>query len=120
MKLAIQSVADKGNPEKERLILKVSADTDIGDYVLIQAEFHNGSVHTNVYNTYWFPDKKIETDDTVVLYTKTGRDSDKESGSRKRVHFFYWGVSDPIWSMEDRAPVLLHAPEWISKNPTDL
>jgi hypothetical protein len=120
MKLEIQSVADKGNHEKERLVLKVRADTDIGDYVVIQAGFANGGVTIGTYQTYWFPYKAVSAGDLVVIYTKSGKENEKNLKQGRRAHFFYWGIGTAIWNRKDRAPVVLHAPEWISKSPDEL
>jgi len=120
MKIEIQSVADKGNKEKERLILKVKATADIGDYLLIQSGFNNGEVTIGTYQTYWFPYKTVEAGDLVVLYTKSGKENTRELKQGKTAHFFYWGLSSPIWNTNDKAPVLLHSPEWVSKAPNEL
>ena len=120
MRLTIRSVADKGNTEKERLVLKVDSNTDIGDYILIQAGFYDNSVTTEIHHTYWFPNKEVETGDLVVVYTKSGRENQKEMKNGHNAHFFYWGITTSIWSRDDRAPVLFHAPDWISKDPNDL
>ena len=120
MRLAIRSVVDRGHVAKERLILRVRAATDVGDYALIQSDFQGDSVTTATHHTYWFPYKAVKSGDLVVLYTKSGRINEKVLPDGKRVHFFYWGLDEPIWSGQDRAPVLLHAPEWISKSPVEL
>jgi hypothetical protein len=120
MKIDIQSVADKGNFEKERLILKVIADTDIGDYLVLQTGFHDGEVTIGTYNTFWFPYKPVSAGDLIVLYTKSGRENVKELKGTRKAHFFYWGLSSVLWERNDLAPVLLHAPEWISKAPDEL
>jgi len=120
MKIDIKSIADKGNLEKERLVLKVKSDIDIGDYLVIQAGFHGGEVSTGTFNTCWFPYKSIAAGDLVVLYTKSGKENEKELKSSNKAHFFYWGLSSALWANNDRAPVLLHAPEWISKSPNEL
>jgi hypothetical protein len=120
MKIDIQSVADKGNFQKERLVLKVKADTNIGDYLVIQTGFHDGEVTIGTYNTFWFPYKSVSAGDLVVLYTKSGKENVKELNGSRKAHFFYWGLSSALWRGVDRAPVLLHAPEWISKSPDEL
>ena len=58
--------------------------------------------------------------DELALEESGGKMSEKGLPDSKRVYLFYWGFDEPIWSGEDRAPVLLHAPEWISKNPVAL
>jgi len=120
MKVEIQSVADKGNFEKERLVLKVIADTEIGDFLVIQTGFYDGSLTVGIYETFWFPYKSVSTGDLVILYTKSGKDSEKLLKQGRRAHFFYWGLSSAIWNKKDRASVLLHAPEWTSKSPAEL
>ena len=80
---------------------------------------YDSGLTTHAYNTYWFPDKRVKTGDIVVVYTKDGRENEIEENGH-RIHFLYWGLSMPIWSEEDRAPVLLHAPEWTSKSPEEL
>ena len=120
MRIAIDSIADKGNPEKERLFLRVRADADVGDYILIQTGFQQDGVTIDTHNTYWFPYKKVEAGDFVVIYTRKGRENQRALEDGKNVHFFYWGLSGPIGATKDRAPVLLCAPEWISKEPQDL
>ncbi|MCP5235612.1 MAG: hypothetical protein H6945_07725 [Zoogloeaceae bacterium] len=120
MKIDIQSVADKGNFDKERLVLKVKADTDTGDYLVIETGFHDGEVTTGTYNTYWFPYKSVSAGDLVVVYTKTGKENVKDLKNGRKAHFFYWGLAAALWNRGDRAPVLLHAPEWVSKAPDEL
>ena len=120
MKFDIQSVADKGVLEKERLVLKAIADADIGDYLVIQTGFKDGQVTIGTYQTYWFPYKAVSSGDLVVLYTKSGKENTKELKGGRSAHFFYWGLSSSIWNRKDRAPVLLHSPEWISKSPDEL
>ena len=120
MKMHIKSIADKGNNSKERLVLRVASDTDVGDYLVIQAGFQNGEVTIGAYHTYWFPYKDVSQGDLVVLYTKSGKDNEKLLKSGRKAHFFYWGLDSAIWDRRDRAPVLLNAPEWESKDPNEL
>ena len=120
MKVTIRSVADKGDIERERLILEVSSSTDIGDFALCRAGYSNGSVTTGIRNTLWFPYKTVSKGDVVVLYTKFGKANEKIRNDGSTSHFFYWGLKVPIWQNEDSAPVLLYAPEWESKEPHEL
>lgn len=120
MKVSIQSVADRGNAEKERLVLKARADLDIGDYVFLQTGYHDGDVTVGAYHTYWFPYKKINAGDLVVLYSKDGKENTKNLRNGNRAHFFYLAAGRAIWKSRDRAPVVLFAPEWVSKSPEEL
>ena len=120
MKIEFQSIVDKGVHQKERLVLKVMADTDIGDYLIIQTGFNNGEVTIRTYHCYWFPYKSVSAGDIVVLYTKLGKTNERDLGNGRKVHFFYWDIESAIWNVEDRSPVVLHAPEWVSKSPDEL
>ncbi|MFP3500495.1 hypothetical protein SB759_40420, partial [Pseudomonas sp. SIMBA_059] len=49
---------------------------------------------------YWFAPKKILANDYVVLYTKYGKQSEKENPSGSTSHFFYWKKSETIWNAD--------------------
>ena len=120
MRLQIQFVADKGNINRERLVLRVLRDADIGDFILIRTRFEGNQVTTEVVNTLWFPYEEVKTDDIVVVYSKRGQDRQKTIGDDRTAHFFYWDQDSPLWADASVAPVLLYAPEWVSKAPEDL
>lgn len=120
MRLDIVRVADKGNLDKERLLLKAISTTEVGNYLLLPAGVQGDRLTTPARNPYWFPDKQIEGGDLVVVYTKEGGDNDSLMEDGRKVHFFYWGLDDPVWGGRDLAPVLFHAREWASKAPETL
>lgn len=120
MKIKIQSIADKGIYEKERLVMKVIADCDVGDFLLLRAGYREGSVTTGVHNTFWFPDEYVEAGDLVVVYSKSGKQNTKQLNSGKTAHFFYWGKDAALWNTKSKAPVLMHCPEWESADPEEL
>jgi hypothetical protein len=121
MKLQISSIADKGTSNRERLVLKVLTEADVGDFILMQTGFtESDGVTNNVYNAYWFPYKRVSSGDLVVVYTKSGTESQKSIDGNRIVHFFYWGLASPIWTKKHTAAVLLYAPEWESKNADKL
>ena len=120
MRIGINFVSDKGNIEKERLTLTVQADTDIGEYALIQTDFDGEDVLSTVHQAFWFPYKPVTKDDLIVIYTKPGETNTKELEGGKTAHFYYWGLNEPIWDNDVRIPILLHAPTWVHKEPTEL
>jgi hypothetical protein len=120
MKLKISSVADKGLLEKERIVLKAVTALDVGNFLLLQTGFNDKEVTISMHHAYWFPYKQISAGDLVVIYTKTGTDSEKSISNGHTAHFFYWGLSSAIWKSTVRAPVLLHASEWESRSPQEL
>ncbi len=108
------SIADPGVPAKERLILKVLLDTDVGDFVVFRTKARNNQVTTGVETVFWFPDKAVKAGDLVVVYTKEGVRSEKPIKDGNRAHFFYWGISSAIWDDKSMAAIILHVSEWKS------
>lgn len=114
MKLKLSSIADKGDFQKERVVIRAIDSTGVGEFVLLCTGVNDdGGLNIGVVNTYWFPDKEVRAGDLVVVYSKTGTNSEKalDNGTNK-AHFFYWGLSREVWSSSRVAPVLLHAPIW--------
>ena len=118
MKVQIQSFKDVGVPDKERVVMKVATDHDIGKYLLFHS---NKSAESNATSgrkiMYWFPDKPIKAGDLVVLYSKKGKRSEKKLDSGGTVHFFYWGLEDPVWGDDSKVAVLMLSAEWNTATP---
>lgn len=120
MNLKLKSVAEKGNFEKERLVINVLNDADVGDYILMQTGISDGNVNIAVSGTYWFPNQPVNAGDIVVLYTKSGTNKSKDLDGGRRAHFFYWGKAAAIWNKPSKAAVLALAPTWASASADEL
>ena len=117
MKISILSVKDHGDLKKERVILKAIGHVNIGDYLLADTTYlANNEVSNELRHIYWIPDKVVEKDDLVVIYTKSGRDSTKANESGNRTHFFYWGLEKTIWNKDGDAATLFLIGDWVSKS----
>lgn len=116
MNVQLKSIADKGDLENERLIIKVLKDADIGDYVLMQTKYNYNSSKTTakVYHTFWFPDKEVSEGDLVIVYSKAGERKEKVRNDGSIAHFFYWKKSEPLWKLPNRGATLLYASSWKS------
>jgi hypothetical protein len=113
MKAKITTIADPGHISKERVVIKVSGDLDIGSFAIMEAGVRGGEITTGIVDVYWFPDKEVAAGDIVVLYTKNGTPNEKALKSGGRAHFFYWGAVDVSkWQGKDVAPVLVEIAEW--------
>jgi hypothetical protein len=114
MRLQITSVADRGNGDKERIVMKATADIDVGRFAIFRAGANDeGAPTSDVADVFWFPDKAVKARDLVVLYTKAGKTSERPSKSGGTVHFFYWGRPNPLWSTSSgRIPVLVSTNDW--------
>ena len=113
MKAKILKIIDAGNLQKERVVIKCGADEDVGEYLLIKTGANDQLPNIGVTRTFWFPDKEVSKNDFVVLYSKSGTQSEKESGGSK-YHFFYWGSETPLWEEAHgrQACVLMHVSGW--------
>ena len=120
MNLELRSIAAKGDIRNERLTFRVKTALDVGDYVLLQTSYIEGTLTTNIFNSYWFSYGAVAKGDLVVLYTRSGTNSSKPLKDAGTAHFFYWGLRDPIWDDNERAAVILHAPQWQSKPASEL
>lgn len=120
MKVEIGSFADSGEPQKERLILKVSVDVDIGGFAVFRSRLSSSGEPLSGYkDAYWFPDKKVKAGDLIVLYTKGGTASEKPLSGGRTAYFFYWGMKQPIWGSESKnAAVICSIDEFGFKSPT--
>lgn len=112
MRLVITSIANAGDIERERVVLRAQEDIDLNFFAVFacrasDATFRSGSVPF----TYWFPEKKISKMDYVVLYTKNGTIGEKELDGGAKSHFFYWRRPTPIWTADLRA-VAVNTSEW--------
>jgi hypothetical protein len=114
MLLRITAIADRGNHEKERIVMRAALDGDVGKYALFRSLINaNSEPTTEVTDLFWFPDKAIKANDLVVLYTKPGTTSERLPTSGKTAHFYYWGKPRALWSLgSGYAPVLVQTPEW--------
>lgn len=120
MNLKLKSVADKGDSKKERLIIRVLNDADLGEYILLRTGLTDGDVNIGVANTFWFPDKAISAGDLVVVYSRAGNTKERKAESGRTIHFFYWDQPNAIWQDREIGVVLAHAPVWESARSEDL
>jgi hypothetical protein len=118
MMLEIKSFADAGLLAKERLVIKVLSDLDLGQYAVFSSEVSVDKSPTAGLNTaFWFADEAIKAGDLVVLYTKEGSSGKKDIGQGHTAHFYYWGLDKVLWQ-SDRCAVIIQTSNWISL-PTD-
>jgi hypothetical protein len=112
MTLRVTSIADAGLLDRERLVMRAYADVNLTNYAAFCCHAGNvGFAGGPVPQAFWFWDIKIKKDDLVVLYTKAGAVRQKELDSSRTSHFFYWSLSEPIWTPKMRA-VVVYTPSW--------
>ncbi|ENU3034824.1 hypothetical protein ACE4MK_002403 [Escherichia coli] len=109
MSLKIVGVKDAGDDENERLILKVTDDCNLKDFMVMDCTYENGQVSNKHRHVYFFPNKSAQEDEYVILFTRSGtnRTGVWNSSDDTVTHRFYWGLDTTIWNEDgDEALVL--------------
>jgi hypothetical protein len=99
MTVELRSIENAGDLERERVVLRATKDDDIGRFALFRCHTTTkGKVASgSIPAAYWFPDQKIKKGDFVVLYSKSGVNSEKKGDNGGTSYFYYWGLKSPQW-----------------------
>ena len=119
MSVRLENFSNSGDLEKERIVMKVSANGDIGAYAVFRSLKRENEITTTITDQFWFPDREIKKGDRIVLYSKSGDHSTKTNDDGTSSHFFYWDKTTPLWAESTYSAVLLHVDRWHSINPSD-
>jgi len=114
MNLELVRIENAGDLERERVVLRATAETDAGWYAVFRCHQSppNSVFAGSVPNAYWFPSRKLNPKDWVVLYSKRGSLSEKKGdGGAASSYFFYWNENVPLW-VPAMIPVLVETPNW--------
>lgn len=105
MDLQIIKVADTGDLEKERVIIKVLRDCLISCYLIFDNTYNEDGTLSNLWrHLYIFPKKMVKAGDFIWVYTKEGVDTQRGNDSNTTTHVLYWGFAETIWNHdEDKA-----------------
>lgn len=118
--LDILKVADAGNLQKERVILRMAESTSLINFALINANAtdDSGQVIDLNEHVFWFPDVVVNQGDYVRLYSKEGEIKSQQGtyeGRPATFHNFYWGKQNVVWGYRSNAVVLFRVQNWVSK-----
>lgn len=122
MDLKILNTKDPGNKEKERVVLSVMADINLGDYLIAHSiSLEEERVSSILEDIMWFPDQELKKGDQVVVYTKAGEQNKIANSDGSTSYFYYWNLPAPIGE-DELASVIIFEADWIfqpvySKSP---
>lgn len=115
MNIEIVSVKDAGNHDKERVVLNVVKDTDLGDYIIATSTANpDNTISPLIKNVYWLPNQSVKAGDLVVVYTKKGKQGKIENKDGSTSYFCYWDLKDTL-SAKDDTTVVLFETTWTNK-----
>ena len=107
MNIQIDYISDYGDIEKERIVLKVMSDTDLGKYLLATTnELQDSRISSKIQSVFWLPDQALKTGDRVVIYSKSGLKSNRKNDDGTITYFFYWGLPTSLTTIKDCGVVL--------------
>lgn len=107
MNVKISDIKDYGNLEKERVVIKVLADTNLGKYILCTTqELSDERISSKIQNVLWLPDQDIKSGDLVVVYTKAGEKGSRINKDGTTTYFYYWGRNSVLTEIKDCGVVL--------------
>lgn len=112
MKLKIQTIKDPGIKEKERIVISVLADINLGDYLIAKTySLKDERISAELEDTMWFPDQDLKQGDQVVVYTKAGEKNKITNSDGSTSYFYYWELSNPL-GKEENAGAIIFEVNW--------
>lgn len=114
MKIELKSVEFPGSLERERIVLRANDETNISRYAIFTGEVGDKGelLGGPIENAYWFGTQPMKPGDLAILYSKSGRRSEKKNEDGTTSYFFYWNLNAPIWATGEFIPVLVSTPTW--------
>ena len=115
MDIEIMYIKDNGVIDKERVVLLVKENCDLGHYILATSQImpETNTFSSKISNVYWFPDREMKKGDKVIVYTKQGINNKKENEDQTTSYFFYWGMDTPLNSQNDNACIVVLNVSWL-------
>ena len=115
MDLEILYIKDNGNLDKERVVMRVNEDCDLGHYLLALSHINpeTSTFSSKISHVFWLPDREVKKGDKVIVYTKKGIHNKQENEDQTTSHFFYWGMEAPLNSKNDETCVVVFNASWL-------
>lgn len=101
MELKILKLADKGDLQNERVILKVVSDCNLGWYIVMDNTYNDDGTLSNLWrHSCILPSVVAKEGDFVWLYTKKGNYNKRGNDSNTSTFEVFWGLDCSIWNKE--------------------
>lgn len=108
MSFQILKVKDRGDLDKERVILKANKDCEISWYILFDNTYNDDGTISNLWrHMYIFPQITIKQGDFVWLYTRRGQNINRGNNSGTSTYLLYWGLDETIWNHDEDVAYLV-------------
>lgn len=112
MNIKIIGIKDPGNKEKERIVISVDNQIDLGKYLIaISNELPDEMISSDIKHVKWLSDQALEAGDQVVIYTKSGNKASIKNSDGSTSYFYYWDLPNPIGA-DETVGVILFETSW--------
>lgn len=112
MALKISSIGNKNQLSDERIGFEAKSKCNLKNFFIFSTNFNDGGFYNRSKSAYWFAPRELNAGDKVVLYTKSGVDSSKDSDDGTKIYFYYWGLSETIYKDSKHGVVLGSIDNW--------
>ena len=117
MRLSIKGIIDRGVANKERVHLLVLTAADLSFYAVLETvEADPDAVEAGGKRIYWFPTRKVQPGDHIILYSRSGSESAVTRKDGKTNYFFYWGFDKTVWHDPRSRVALFELNTWETSN----
>lgn len=107
--LRIHGVYDRGNPNRERIALRVFEPVNMGQFgILLGIRQQDGTAYPLQDNFFWFGDGFVAEGDWLFVFTGPGKPTKEALPglAGKHIYSVHWGRSKTILSSAQILPVL--------------
>lgn len=113
MKFKIRGVREPGELDKERVVIELLEDGNVGTMIIASTKQQSSTkVSARIKSPYWIPDQEVKRGDLLVIYTKSGSRNSKENNDGTSSYFFYMGESQPLYNKEDQTVAAFDISSW--------
>ena len=122
--LELYPVADRGQPNSERVPILVKEHTDMGQFgLMVGVAAQGGFAHPIRDNFFWFGDGLVKPGDWILVYTGSGtpRTDYWHSPPSSKVYSVHWFRDKTMFTNTNIVPILFKAGSvQVGLSPSDL
>lgn len=102
MEVEIIGVADKGNLDKERLVIKVVQQCNLAWLIVMDNTYdEEGRLSNKWRHVYVMPKIMANEGDYIWLYTKKGNILTRDNTSGTKTYELFWGLDQTLWNQDE-------------------
>ncbi len=114
MRIRINRIVDRGQPNTERVFLTVMAPCQLSHYAVFRSIYIESgqSIASGFGISFWFPNISATPGDQIVLYTGRGTQTSRREQNGTTSYFYYWNYPQTLFEHPDACAVLFEIETW--------